>query len=55
MLYSHLELTAKEAAVRLAGNYRADTQAFDKVEREAMSMADYFSRGIIKQFPDKFM
>ena len=55
MLYEHLNLTTQEVAMRLAGNYKADIEAFDKVEQEALSMADYFSLGIIKQFPDKFM
>jgi len=54
MLRRHLELTTQEVAARLAGNYHADIEAFDEVEMEAISMADYFSLGIIKQFPDKF-
>jgi len=55
MLYTHLELTTQEVNMRLAGDYKADIEAFDKVEREAMAMADYFAHGIIRQFPDKFM
>jgi len=55
MLYKHLELTTQEVSMRLAGNYKADIDAFDKFEQEAISMADYFSHGIIKQFPDRFM
>jgi len=55
MLYKHLELTTNEVNMRLAGNYKADIEAFDKVELEAISMADYFSTGIIKQFPEKFV
>ena len=55
MLYRHLELTTNEVAMRLAENYKADIEAFDKVEHEAMAMADYFSTGIIRQFPDKFI
>lgn len=54
MLYTHLKLTTQEVAMRLAGNYRADIEAFNKVEQEALAMADYFSSGIIKQFPHKF-
>jgi len=54
MLYNHLELTTNEVAMRLAGNYEADIEAFNQVELEAMAMADYFSNGIIKQFPNKF-
>lgn len=54
MLYSHLDLTTQEVAARLAGNYPADIAAFNKVEQEAMSMADYFTSGIMRQFPQKF-
>jgi len=55
MLYKHLELTTQEVAMRIAGNYKADIEAFDKVEQEAIAMADYFSIGIIKQFQNKFI
>jgi len=54
MLYRHLDLTTQEVAMRLAGNFAADIKAFDEVEREALSMADYFSMGIMRQFPQKF-
>jgi len=55
MLYTHLDLTTQEVAMRLAGNYPADIQAFDRVEKEALAMADYFSFGIMRQFPDRFI
>ncbi|MCL2676205.1 MAG: hypothetical protein FWE84_06495 [Firmicutes bacterium] len=54
MLYRHLDLTTQEVAMRLAGNFAADIKAFDTVEQEALSMADYFSFGIMRQFPQKF-
>ena len=54
MLRRHLELTTQEVAARLAGNYQADIEAFNKVEKEAMMMADYFASGIMRQFPHKF-
>jgi len=54
MLYNHLRLTTDEVAMRLAGNYPADIDAFDKVEREALEMADYFTSGIMRQFPQRF-
>lgn len=54
MLYNHLELTTQEVAMRLSGNYSADIDAFNTVEKEAMLMADYFSSGIIQQFPQSF-
>ena len=54
MLRRHLDLTSREVSERLDGNYQADIEAFNKVEKEAMMMADYFTDGIIKQFPHKF-
>jgi len=54
MLYRHLELTTQEVAMRLAGNYMADIEAFNQVEQQAISMADLFSAGIIRQFPQNF-
>lgn len=54
MLYSHLDLTTQEVAMRLAKNYPEDIRAFDQVEQEALSMADYFSSGIMQQFPQMF-
>lgn len=54
MLYRHLDLTKQEVAMRLAGNYPADIKAFDMVEEEALLMADAFSVGIMRQFPQMF-
>jgi len=54
MLYRHLDLTTQEVAMRLAANYSADIKAFGQVEKEALEMADYFSSGIIRQFPQRF-
>lgn len=48
MLYEHLDLTTGEVSMRLARNYPADIEAFNKVEREAMIMADYFSAGLMR-------
>ena len=48
MLYSHLEMTEKEAKLRLQGNYTADINVFDDIENEAFKMADYMFCGIIK-------
>lgn len=54
MLFEHLDLTTTEVSMRLAGNYPADIKAFNKVEKAAMLMADYFSSGIIQQFKQNF-
>lgn len=51
MLYSHLEMTEKEATLRLQGNYTADINIFDDIENEAFKMADYMFCGIIKRCP----
>lgn len=49
MLYSHLQMTEQEATLRLQGNYTADIEVFDKIENEALKMANYMFCGIIKQ------
>lgn len=38
--YSHLEMTEKEAVLRLRGDYAADIRIFDQIEAEALRMAD---------------
>lgn len=47
MLYCHLELTEKEAALRLQGNYAADIEMFNEIEKEALKMANDMFCGII--------
>jgi len=54
MLYRHLDLTKQEVAMRLAGDFPADIKAFDEVEVEALAMADTFSAGLMRQFPQRF-
>lgn len=54
MMYEHLRLTSNEVEERLAGNYVADIKAFDEVQKEVLSMAQYFVYGIVCQFPDLF-
>lgn len=49
MLYSHLEMTEKEAVLRLGGNYLTDIKIFHEIEEEALKMADYMFCGILKQ------
>lgn len=50
LLYRHLEMTEKEAVLRLSKQYAEDIQVFDTIEKEALEMADYMSCGIICQF-----
>lgn len=54
MLYDHLELTSDEVDARLKKDYKADINAFDKVQREVLNMSQYFVDGIIRQFPNLF-
>lgn len=54
MLYQHLELLKRQMGARLGGNYAADIQAFDEGEEQVMEMADYFTSGLVQQFPQKF-
>lgn len=37
--YSHLEMTEKEATLRLQSDYAADIRMFDQIETEALRMA----------------
>lgn len=50
MLYSHLEMTEKEAVLRLNEKFEEDVKIFDIIENEALKMADYMFCGIIKEF-----
>lgn len=54
MMRVHLDLTLREAAHQLGGDYAASVADYDAVETEILAMADMLSRGIIKQFPQKF-
>ena len=47
MLYSHLKMTEKEAALRLEKDYTADINNFDAIKNEAMKMADYMFCGVV--------
>ena len=49
MLYSHLSMTEKEAALRLKKEYPKDIQMFNAIEKEALEMGDYMAQGIIRQ------
>ena len=48
MLYSHLEMTEQEAALRLQGDYAGDLKTFGAIERDAMCMAEYMFRGMVR-------
>ncbi|MGP8215521.1 MAG: glycosyltransferase [Bacteroidia bacterium] len=54
MMKDHLKITTDEAEQRINMNYDADVLAFHKIQTEILIMADVFSAGITKQFPEKF-
>ncbi len=54
MLYSHLDMTKQEATDFISGNYAASAAVFDRIEREALEMADRMTEGIVQQFPFLF-
>ena len=54
MVNEHLSLTKTEAVSRLTGDYATDVATFDALYRHAVSMADGFTDGIVKQFPEQF-
>lgn len=50
----HLSDTLKEASNRLNKEYENDIKDYDHIHDHILIMADLFSQGIIKQFPEKF-
>jgi len=54
MFYEHLKLTTNEVKARLKGNYVADINAYDIVQKEILKMAHFFVDGIVRQFPNLF-
>lgn len=54
MLYEHLRLTTKEVKARLQGDYTADINAYDMVQKEILRMSQFFVNGIVRQFSNLF-
>ncbi|MFE0508185.1 acetylglutamate kinase [Peribacillus butanolivorans] len=54
MFFEHLSLTTSEAVLILQGDYQSSIAVFDKIEAEALQMADTITAGIVKQFPKNF-
>lgn len=48
--FEHLALTKAEAVARLEGEYARDIEIFDRIEKQALMMADTFAAGISRQF-----
>jgi len=54
MLHDHLRLTTAEVVARLEHHWKADVADYDAINRQALTMADMLSNGIIGQFPARF-
>lgn len=54
VMRKHLELTSAEVTARLKKDWNGDIDAYDKGHDHILMIADIFSDGIIKQFPEKF-
>jgi len=50
MFYSHLDSTKLEAQLRINGRHQSEIETFNKLEKEILDMADYFSSGLIQEF-----
>ncbi len=48
---AHLNATLAEAVDNLTGNYSGEVSAYDQVVGLALPFADFFSSGVMKQFP----
>ncbi|WP_335511541.1 LysM peptidoglycan-binding domain-containing protein [Bacillus sp. JJ722] len=54
MFYEHLALTKAEAVAMITKDYKTGIELYDKIEKEALQMADEISDAIVKQFPRRF-
>lgn len=54
MFFEHLALTKMEAVLMLQGDVKSSITVFDKIEAEALEMADTITIAIVKQFPKMF-
>ena len=53
VLVGGMNLTIAETNARLKRDYNADVETFDTILAQSLKLADMFSEGIIKQFPNK--
>jgi hypothetical protein len=51
MLHEHLALTKSEAVDVITKDFAAGVEVYDKIERQALAMADVMTQGIVRQFP----
>lgn len=55
MFYDHLAMTKAEAVYMLQHDYQSSVEVFERIESEALQMADLLSTIIIQQFPSVFL
>jgi hypothetical protein len=55
MLTEHIDFTLNEVRAEIAEDTAGSIVAYDQIHDSTLSMADFISQGIIKQFPDKFI
>jgi hypothetical protein len=53
-MHKHLDLTTQEAVARLQADWSADVAAYDQIHEHILHMSDLLSRGLVKQFPNRF-
>jgi hypothetical protein len=54
MFFEHLALTTKEALYILQNKFQSSIAVFNKIEEEALQMADTITNAIMRQFPRMF-
>lgn len=55
MWKEHLDFTLEEAVAHFSKDWAGDVAAFEKIHSLALMMADFFSDGVAKQFPNMFI
>ncbi|HEY8423909.1 MAG TPA: hypothetical protein VIL23_04035 [Clostridia bacterium] len=50
MLFEHLRLTEEEVVLVLTGQYELSIRTYDRIQAQALNMADVMTNGILKQF-----
>lgn len=50
MLFAHLRMTEDEAVQMLTGKYEQSIAEYDRIQEQALSMADVMTYGLLRQF-----
>ena len=53
-MYEHLALTTNEVVEYRQHHYAADVRVYDRINAQALQMADMLTAGIVAQFPARF-